>query len=214
MPHGTTATSRLAAATLMVAVFACTSIADSPSQVADQVLDLRQRQIDGGGDSPLRSDPLELAQAVQRLAAGVDQFPPPQGFINSGNAVNPPLNSGPPWSPGVANAFNNSTTPPLLPSQRAQHWPTAGAATSPDAARRLLKETAFQLDTHAHRLEMHELCGQADQLRELANRLRGDARNLPSSQPTPHYQPTPASPRPNVGPVPTPTNDSGLRPRD
>lgn len=40
----------------------------------------------------------------------------------------------------------------------------------------LLRETAFQLDTLAHRLEMQDLCGQADQLRRVAGQLRQDAR--------------------------------------
>ena len=41
-----------------------------------------------------------------------------------------------------------------------------------------LREAAWQLDVTAHRLELAELYGQADALRELAFELRQDARNL------------------------------------
>ncbi|MEM8865498.1 MAG: hypothetical protein AAGF31_08110 [Planctomycetota bacterium] len=41
---------------------------------------------------------------------------------------------------------------------------------------RLLRDTAFQLDTLAHQLELSDLCRQADELRAVASRLREDAR--------------------------------------
>jgi hypothetical protein len=41
-----------------------------------------------------------------------------------------------------------------------------------------LRDTAWRLDASAHRLECLDLYGQADALRELANQLRQDARDM------------------------------------
>jgi hypothetical protein len=65
---------------------------------------------------------------------------------------------------------------PPLPRPLAQsphHW--RPLLESPVA---VLRETAWQLDQSAHRLETLDLYDQADALRETANRLRRDAREM------------------------------------
>ena len=68
---------------------------------------------------------------------------------------------------------------------------------SPDGLpdrRRLLRETAFRLDTLAHQLEVCELCDQADELRRVAARLRSNARRQPGGpRPTHDAGPQPAA---------------------
>lgn len=54
--------------------------------------------------------------------------------------------------------------------------PAPSSQSHPTGRKLLLRETAFQLDTLAHRLEMQDLCAQADELRTVANRLRAEAR--------------------------------------
>jgi hypothetical protein len=58
----------------------------------------------------------------------------------------------------------------------------------------VLRETAWQLDQSAHRLEMLDLYDQADALRETANSLRRDARRMKTNVSIPNIvkeQPSP-----------------------
>lgn len=66
----------------------------------------------------------------------------------------------------------------------------------------LLRETAFQLDEAAHRLELQDLYEQADALRNVATRLRHDARELKRAFPPQQLPAKPPTPPQSTGPSP------------
>jgi hypothetical protein len=68
------------------------------------------------------------------------------------------------------------------------------AAPDPASPLRVLRSTASHLDETAHRLEEMELYEQADSLREVAQKLRVDARSM--ATPAGTIAPTPAQPTP------------------
>ncbi len=79
--------------------------------------------------------------------------------------------------------------PALPPRRRPEKWPrvtrnqmapTPSRARPPQTKVRELREAAWQLDTTAYRLENLDLYDQADALREVATRLRRDARGMQS----------------------------------
>ena len=88
-----------------------------------------------------------------------------------------------------------SASPPPQPTRPARHLdsaqPVNAQPVNPQPVNKVaeLREAAWQLDTTAHRLEKMDLYEQADALREVATRLRRDARLM--KQQTGSTRPTP-----------------------
>lgn len=167
--------------------------------LGDQILELRERKVDGDDRSPLRSRPGELAEAVKELAKDPQRksfdmpHPPVLGPRDGAHpAIHPPATGWndfeyPPPPRGLSQP-SFSTRGPASP----RFQPHPPGALKPASPCSLLLETAFQIESLAYRLDMKELYDQADSLRKAAVGLRKEARRRGPSPGDPG--PVPAGP--------------------
>jgi len=129
-----------------------------------------QPQTTGGTEASTLGDPTAAAVAreivdIQQKLGGsiVDQHSGLQGWVNPAGSLQTPMS---------------------LPMQLWNHPLASPIASSENPTVTALRESAWQLDMSANRLESHDLYSQADAMRKLAVKLREDARILKQVDPS------------------------------